>query len=78
MERAPAFTPGRSCLGLVVGRRVGGAASRNRVKRCVREWFRRSREAFPEAMDIVVIARARAAGQPCHALAGELASLIRQ
>lgn len=78
VERAPAFTPGRSCLGLVVSRRVGGAVVRNRVKRCVREWFRRSHEAFPEAMDVVVIARARAAGQSCQALAGELAGLIRQ
>lgn len=78
VERAPARTPGHSCLGLVVSRRVGGAVARNRVKRCVREWFRRSREDFPEAMDIVVIARARAAGQPCRALAGELAGLIRQ
>jgi ribonuclease P protein component len=39
---------------------VGNAVVRNRVKRRVREWFRASRQAFPGAWDIVVIARREA------------------
>jgi ribonuclease P protein component len=50
-----------SRLGLVVSRRVGGAVVRNRVKRVVREWFRRNRAAFPGDLELVVIARSEAA-----------------
>ena len=48
-------------LGLAVGRRVGGAVRRNRLRRRVREWFRQHREllrdAWGEDIDVVVIAR---------------------
>jgi len=44
-------------LGLTVGRRVGGAVQRNRVKRLVREVFRRNRELFPPDCDVVLVAR---------------------
>ena len=44
-------------LGVTVGRRVGGAVQRNRVKRLVREVFRRNRELFPPDCDIVLVAR---------------------
>jgi ribonuclease P protein component len=44
-------------LGVTVGRRVGGATHRNRVKRLVREVFRRNRELFPSDCDIVLVAR---------------------
>ena len=44
-------------LGVTVGRRVGGATRRNRVKRLVREVFRRNRELFPPDSDIVLVAR---------------------
>jgi ribonuclease P protein component len=48
-------------LGLTVSRRVGNAVTRNRVKRGIREWFRRERERLPVGADIVVIAREPAA-----------------
>jgi ribonuclease P protein component len=48
-------------LGLVVSRKVGSAVARNRVKRTVREWFRRHRGQMGPAADIVVIARPGAA-----------------
>ncbi|MFI5319071.1 MAG: ribonuclease P protein component [Myxococcota bacterium] len=48
-------------LGLVVSKRVGGAVVRNRVKRIVREWFRRNRALLPGRVDLVVIARSAAA-----------------
>ncbi len=44
-------------LGLSVGRRVGGAVVRNRVKRRVREAFRTLRPSLPHAYDIVVKVR---------------------
>jgi ribonuclease P protein component len=50
----------RKRLGLTVGKRVGGSVIRNRVKRCIREWFRHAREGLPDGSDTVVIARRRA------------------
>jgi ribonuclease P protein component len=44
-----------------VSRRVGNAVKRNRVKRCVREWFRRARGGWRQDVDLVVIARPGAA-----------------
>jgi ribonuclease P protein component len=44
-------------LGITVTRRVGCAVDRNRVKRLVREVFRRNRGLFPADTDVVVIAR---------------------
>lgn len=47
----------RPRLGLAVGRRVGIATRRNRVKRLVREAFRLARDAFPPGFDYVVSVR---------------------
>jgi ribonuclease P protein component len=51
---------GRRRLGVTVSRRVGNAVVRNRIKRAVREWFRRRREQLESPLDLVVIARAPA------------------
>ena len=48
-------------LGVTVSRRVGGAVVRNRVKRRIRAWFRRSRGELAARTDLVVIARSPAA-----------------
>lgn len=48
----------RSRLGLSVGRRVGNAVARNRVKRMVRESFRTLRSEMPRGYDLVVSVRA--------------------
>jgi ribonuclease P protein component len=48
---------GCSRLGLSVGRRVGGAVRRNRIKRVVREAFRLNKELLAIACDLVVIPR---------------------
>lgn len=44
-------------LGITVTKKVGNAPARNRIKRVVREVFRRNRELFPAENDIVFIAK---------------------
>lgn len=73
-------TPSRGShprLGLTVSRRVGNAVTRNRVKRQVREWFRSARSGLGP-LDLVVIARPRAAEVPSGSIHEELADLVSQ
>lgn len=49
---------GPSRLGLVASRKVGTAARRNRIKRLLREAFRKGAFSAPQGTDIVVILRA--------------------
>ena len=46
-----------SRLGMVVGRRAGGAVTRNRMKRLIREGFRLNKRLLTVGHDIVVIPR---------------------
>jgi ribonuclease P protein component len=47
----------RARLGVTVSTRVGNAVIRNRIKRVTREVFRRWRQRYPAAVDVVVIAK---------------------
>jgi ribonuclease P protein component len=70
--------PARSRLGVTVSRRVGIAVARNRVKRRVREIFRRViRDNLPAGTSIVVIARAGAATLASPAIDNELTMAAR-
>ena len=51
---------GEPRLGLSVGRRVGGAVERNRVKRLIREAFLECAPSLSPGFDFVVVARADA------------------
>jgi ribonuclease P protein component len=44
-------------LGLAVSRKVGNAVKRNRVKRVIREFFRRNKSLFAISSDAVIIAK---------------------
>lgn len=70
--------PGGRRLGITVSRKVGGAVVRNRVKRCIREWFRRSREELEPGIDLVVIGRAAAAGLSCAEIEGILCKMAHR
>jgi len=52
---------GRPRLGLAVGRKVGKACVRNRIKRRLREYFRLNREKLPPETDLVFVAAKGAA-----------------
>lgn len=60
-------------LGLSVSRKVGGAVTRNRWKRILREAFRLSHDRLPQSIDVVVIPRAGAEVQ----LAPAIESLVQ-
>ena len=69
-------------LGLSVGRRVGGAVDRNRVKRVLREAFWAEAERLPDTSDYVVVARPDARDlaerEGAHGMRGALAELVAQ
>jgi len=66
-------TPAR--LGLTVSSKVGNAVVRARVKRCLREVFRRRRASCPP-VELVVIARPAAGEAPTRELTAAFTSLL--
>ena len=48
---------GKSRLGIVASRKIGGAVERNRAKRLIREMFRLNVQGSPAPVDLVVIPR---------------------
>lgn len=63
-------------VGLVVSRRVGNAAVRNALKRGIREWFRLEGQERLGAADLVVVARAQAAGLKGRRLCAQLSTQL--
>ena len=59
-------------LGITVSGKVGNSVVRNRIKRQVREFFRRRRGDLPLACDILIIARTSAAELSGKTIADEL------
>jgi len=67
---------GQTRLGLTVSSKVGGSVRRNRVKRRVREIFRKYRKELQPAQDLLIIARAGADTLSYWEIEAELRNLL--
>lgn len=66
-----------SRIGLSVGRKVGPAVRRNRVKRLIREAFRLAQHDLPNGLDFVCVAR-RSETDTVREYQSSLAALLRR
>ena len=65
-------------LGLTVTRRAGSATSRNRIKRRMRDIFRRHRNELPGSLDLVVNAHSRVLETKLDQLEHEFVSAVEE
>jgi ribonuclease P protein component len=70
--------PGGRRIGITVSAKVGPAVERNRIKRLLREVWRRDRELLPQALDYVFIAKKNATAATFDGLRVQFAELARR
>jgi ribonuclease P protein component, eubacterial len=70
--------PAQPRIGLVTSKRVGGAVARNKVRRHLREIFRKNQHKLTPGVWIVTIASNRSAASPFGALEDEWLRLARR
>jgi len=65
-------------IGIAASKKVGNSVFRNRIKRLVRELFRKNRRLFPDSTDFVVIPKRVKHKMEYHQLISEFESLARR
>lgn len=65
-------------LGITITKKVGHAVFRNRIKRWVREAFRRERHRFPSGWDLVFVAKRQCVNADYAAVLRDMRSAGRQ
>lgn len=69
---------GGNRIGITVGKKLGHAVVRNRVRRRIREVYRLNEDSFQPGWDIVVVARTRAVTADFATLTNALLSLAKK
>ncbi|MGQ9512256.1 ribonuclease P protein component [Thermodesulfitimonas sp.] len=65
-------------VGVAVSRKVGGAVRRNRIRRLLREVFRRNREWFAAGYDYILLGRESATRERYATIAEQVKEVLRR